>query len=123
MMAAMRRRVLIWGGASLAVGALVGLSVYFSRVGLDEADKLASVIGLFVAVVGLAISGYGLSTDRRGVERQPQALAQPQQPAAAEDDKDVSVDRDKAHTVRQRAAAGGQGRVYQAGRDQTINER
>jgi hypothetical protein len=40
--------------------------VYFGVVGLDEADKLASVIGAFVALVGLALSGYGLVQERRG---------------------------------------------------------
>jgi hypothetical protein len=62
----MAGRVLAWGGAAVAVLALVGLGAYFGVVGLDEADKLASVIGAFVALVGLALSGYGLVQERRG---------------------------------------------------------
>ncbi|WP_214324614.1 hypothetical protein [Nonomuraea sediminis] len=60
----MRGRVLVWGGAVVAVAALVGLGVYFAKVGLEEADKLASVIGVFVALVGLGVAVYGLRVDR-----------------------------------------------------------
>lgn len=56
----MRGRVLVWAGAVIAVAALVGLGVHLARVGLDEADKLASVIGSFVAMAGLAVAVYGL---------------------------------------------------------------
>ncbi|UBU18089.1 hypothetical protein [Nonomuraea gerenzanensis] len=61
----MRGRVLVWAGAVIAVAALAGLGVYLAGVGLDEADKLASVIGLFVAVAGLGVAAYGLITDRK----------------------------------------------------------
>ncbi|MFI6740533.1 hypothetical protein ACIBI9_47080 [Nonomuraea sp. NPDC050451] len=57
----MRSGVLVWGGAGLGVAALVGLGVYFARVGLDDADKLASVIGVFVAVAGLGRRPGGCS--------------------------------------------------------------
>lgn len=65
MMTLMLGRVFLWGGAVATVAALVGLGVYFVHVGLDDADKLASVIGLFVAVAGLVASLYGLRLDRR----------------------------------------------------------
>ncbi|MFI7691653.1 hypothetical protein ACIBQ6_21475 [Nonomuraea sp. NPDC049655] len=61
----MRRRVPVWGGAGGAVAALAGLGVYFAKVGLDRADKLASVIGVFVALVGLGAAVYGLVAERR----------------------------------------------------------
>ncbi|MEN3539804.1 hypothetical protein AAH991_32170 [Microbispora sp. ZYX-F-249] len=77
----------VWGGGGVAVAALAALGVYLSQVGLDKADKLASVIGLFVALVGLGVAVYGLTTERRG------------------------------GGVRQRAEATGRGRVFQAGRD------
>lgn len=66
MMAAMRRRVLIWGGIAVAVAAAVGLGVYLSRVELAEADQLASVIGVFVALAGLGVALYGLLAGRSG---------------------------------------------------------
>lgn len=49
----------------VAVAALAGLGVYFTLVGLEKADKLSSVIGLFVAVAGLGVAVYGLVTDRK----------------------------------------------------------
>ncbi|MEV6037448.1 hypothetical protein AB0L65_40290 [Nonomuraea sp. NPDC052116] len=69
----MRRGVLVWGGAGLGVAALVGLGVYFARVGLDDADKLASVIGVFVALAGLGASAWGLLADRRSGGAAPMA--------------------------------------------------
>ncbi len=81
----------VWGGAGVAVAALAALGVYLSRVGLDKADKLASVIGLFVALAGLGVAVCGLIAERRG----------------------------GGGGVRQRAEAAGRGRVFQAGRDIT----
>ena len=60
----MTGRVLFWVGAIVGVLALAGLGVYFAASGLDKADKVASVIGAFVAVVSLAMSAYGLIRDR-----------------------------------------------------------
>ncbi|MBW8482616.1 hypothetical protein [Actinomadura parmotrematis] len=40
----------------------MALVVYFAAVGLDKADKLGSVIGVLIAVVGLALAAYGLLT-------------------------------------------------------------
>lgn len=44
---------LIWIGRVIGAVILVGLVVYFVRVGLDKADKLASCLGLGVAVLAL----------------------------------------------------------------------
>ncbi|GGK62550.1 hypothetical protein Sme01_04520 [Sphaerisporangium melleum] len=44
---------------------LAGLGVLFSRAGLDDADKLASVLGAFTGVAGLALSAYGVVLARR----------------------------------------------------------
>lgn len=136
--ARMRARVPVWGGAGVAVAALVGLGVYFATVGLDEADKLASVIGVFVAVAGLGVAVYGLIAERRtvgssggggeGVRQRAKATGRgrvrqagrdinngpAQRPASGQNDGD-------APAVRQQAKAGGDGQVDQAGRD--INER
>ncbi|TDD58313.1 hypothetical protein [Actinomadura rubrisoli] len=67
----MRGRVLVRGGAVVAAMATVGLGGYFAAVGLDEADKLASVIGVFVALAGLAVAVYGLVAERHGGEGEP----------------------------------------------------
>lgn len=42
------------------VGAVAGLGVYFVLVGLENADKMASVVGVFVALVGLGLTVYGM---------------------------------------------------------------
>jgi drug/metabolite transporter (DMT)-like permease len=50
----------------LIVGAgLVGLSIYFGRIGLDKADKTASVIGALSGLAGLALAAYGVVLARR----------------------------------------------------------
>jgi len=53
--------------AALAVGlaAVIGLGGYLALAGLDRADKLASVFGLFVAIVSLGVAVYGMVVDRR----------------------------------------------------------
>ncbi|WP_396454672.1 ATP-binding protein [Actinomadura sp.] len=43
---------------------LIGLTVLFAELGLDNADKLASVFGAFSGVSGLAIAGVSLFQDR-----------------------------------------------------------
>ncbi|MFE3206331.1 hypothetical protein [Embleya sp. NPDC059237] len=53
-----------WIGGVVAGTALVGLAVYLAVVGLDEADKWASVLGLFVALAGLAVSVAGARRER-----------------------------------------------------------
>jgi hypothetical protein len=40
---------------SAGVLLLLGLTAYLVRVGLDKADKLASVVGAFVGLMGLAL--------------------------------------------------------------------
>ncbi|MUN39541.1 hypothetical protein [Actinomadura litoris] len=56
------RGALVGVGAVVTVAAVAGLGGYFAVVGLEEADKLASVIGALVAVVGVAVAVYGLAT-------------------------------------------------------------
>ncbi|MBO4272431.1 hypothetical protein [Microbispora triticiradicis] len=67
----MRGRVLTWAGGIAALGAGAALVVYLSSVGLDDADKLASVIGLFVGLVSLAVGVWGLLLTRREHARTP----------------------------------------------------
>ncbi|MEU6413917.1 hypothetical protein [Microbispora sp. NPDC046933] len=58
-------RVLTWAGGIAALGAGTALAVYLSSVGLEKADKLASVIGLFVGLAGLAVGVWGLLLTHR----------------------------------------------------------
>ncbi|MBE3009412.1 hypothetical protein IL992_09395 [Microbispora sp. NEAU-D428] len=58
-------RVLLCAGGIAALGGGSALAVYLSSVGLDKADKLASVIGLFVGLAGLAAGVWGLLLTRR----------------------------------------------------------
>jgi hypothetical protein len=56
----MRRQGLTWGGAIVAVVALACLGVHLAQMGPGKADKLVSVIGLFVAAVRLGATVNGL---------------------------------------------------------------
>ncbi|MFI6457859.1 hypothetical protein ACIBF6_40660 [Streptosporangium amethystogenes] len=121
----MRGRVLVWAGAGIAVAALAGLGVYLSRVGLDEADKLASVIGLFVALAGLGVAVYGVVAGRKGSgggTAEPDRLAVPASGERPVDGGGIVSTGDGARNIQMRAEASGSGRVYQAGGDQTVNE-
>ncbi|WP_433228972.1 hypothetical protein [Actinomadura formosensis] len=53
------RRWWVVGGLIVSVG-LIGQGVFFLRVGLQDADRWASVIGSFVGVAGLVVSFAGL---------------------------------------------------------------
>lgn len=59
MMAGMTGRTRVWIGAGIALAVLVGLAAYLVSVGLDKADKWASVIGVFVALIGLGMALTG----------------------------------------------------------------
>lgn len=67
-----RHRTLTWTVA-FAVGLVVtGLGVYFAVAGLDDADKLASVVGGVTGVIGVRLSVYGLTLARRVPETSPE---------------------------------------------------
>ncbi|WP_171064571.1 tetratricopeptide repeat protein [Actinomadura soli] len=59
-------------GATITAVAVVGLGVYFVTVGLDAADKLASVLGLFVATSGLVLASVSGPGSRRRDTELPQ---------------------------------------------------
>ncbi|MFD0258873.1 hypothetical protein ACFXKJ_12640 [Kitasatospora indigofera] len=59
----MTARMQAWAGGVVGGAAVVGLVVHLGAVGLDRADKWASVLGLFVAIAGLGLTLAGL---RRG---------------------------------------------------------
>ena len=64
MMVCMSSRVAKWAGGLLGIAAGMGLIGYFVIVGLEEADKLASVIGVFLGLAGTAVAVYGIMVDR-----------------------------------------------------------
>ncbi|MFD0126107.1 hypothetical protein [Streptomyces virginiae] len=101
------RRTWMWVGFAVAVLSAAGLGIHFAVVGLDKADKLASVIGAFLALAGLGLAAWGIV--RPGAGQAPS-------PSPSGDDAPVAE-------PSQRAEASGRGRVYQAGRDQHIHER
>ncbi|MGW4426504.1 hypothetical protein [Streptosporangium sp. NPDC004631] len=123
----MRGRVQVWGGAVVAVTAVAALSIYLERVGLDNADKLASVMALFVALAGLGVTVYSMIADRNGSngEHASQGASTPDERAMATggDSSEVVSPGDGTSNIQMNAEASGQGRIYQAGHDQTINER
>lgn len=127
MMSFMTGRVLKWAGGLVAVAALVALGAYFAAVGLDKADKLASVIGVFVAVVGLAVSVYGMAADRRAAgdgQAGGRATASGERSIAiGGDNTGIASTGDGAINVQQQAKASGNSRIYQSGRDMTINDK
>jgi hypothetical protein len=71
-----RRAGWIWGGRAVAVVVVAGLAVYLYTVGLDRADKLASVVGLLVAVAAL-VAPYVLPTSDHSSSKSgsPQTVA------------------------------------------------
>ncbi|MGW4797348.1 hypothetical protein ACWEPC_33510 [Nonomuraea sp. NPDC004297] len=108
----------------VAVAALAGLGVYFWRVGLDDADKLASVIGVFVILAGLATAVHGLVTGRdKPREGEPVVSATLPNPATPDGGRSsIASPGESPINVQMRAETYGQSRVYQAGRDQEIDE-
>jgi hypothetical protein len=63
-----RRQALSWAAALASGVLLLALAALFMRTGLDNADKLASVVGALVGVAGLAGSLYGLVLARRSLD-------------------------------------------------------
>jgi hypothetical protein len=106
MMSVMTGRVLAWSGGVVAVVSAVVLVVYFVVAGFHLIDTLG-VIGAVVGIAGLVLAVYGIVITRHadeGERRDP--------PTGS-----------LGPRVTQRARVSGKGRVYQAGRDQTNNDK
>lgn len=103
-----RRKVVVWAGSGATVVAVAGLLVYFAVVGLEKADKLASVIGALVGLVGLAVAVFGL-------------LAPSTRGEGSSDGGDGSGSgwSGGERRVRQKARASGRGRITQVGGNST----
>ncbi|MEU6414606.1 hypothetical protein [Microbispora sp. NPDC046933] len=52
-------------GGLLIVAVVAGTAVYLSALGLDEADKMASVIGALAAIAGIGLTLHGMLQARR----------------------------------------------------------
>lgn len=59
------KRIVRWVPPVVGGAVVAGLGVFLAAAGLDDADKWASVVGLFVALAGLALTGYGLVAARQ----------------------------------------------------------
>lgn len=70
---ARRRSAWMWAGRVVAVLVLAGLAVYLWKVGLDKADKLASVLSLLAAVVAV-VAPYLLPSPRDMRSRSTQSV-------------------------------------------------
>ncbi|MGP4029741.1 hypothetical protein [Actinomadura sp. 3N407] len=121
----MANRGWVWMGAGLTLAGVAGLGVYFAAVGLDEADKLGSVVGALAAVAGLSLTVYGLAAGSGAAGRRVR------QSARASGGRILQVGGDQtgqtgsassgggaAGEVRQRAQARKDGEVSQVGGDQ-----
>ncbi|MFI6744139.1 hypothetical protein ACIBI9_65735 [Nonomuraea sp. NPDC050451] len=133
--------------ASLAVGLVWFFAdpLHLPEDVLAVLDQRASVVGMFtgmvVGVAGLVVAVVALRAQVRADRAQPAAVATPDAPDATQktlpqvsasgersiaiggDNTGIVSTGDGARNVQMRAEASGQGRVYQAGGDQTINER
>ncbi|MFI6031650.1 hypothetical protein [Amycolatopsis magusensis] len=103
--------------AILVVGLVVaGAGVLVAVAELENADKIASVIGAAAGVLGLGVSGASAVRARRlHAGSSPAALSEgePGPPAAAPVTRDVLM----------QAEATDDARIYQSGGDMTINDR
>jgi hypothetical protein len=106
----MVRRKSPWAWILPVAGGLVAgaLGVTFIVLDLEEADQLASVVGVFVALAGLGVSVHGVMPARRGETR-----SRPSPPASAGDDLATSGDRSAAPP--QAGEAGGQAAIGRTG--------
>jgi hypothetical protein len=112
---------------------------------LEVLDQRASVVGMFAGMVlgmaGLVVAVVALRSQMSAERTQqataataasPEAAHQAPPQASASGERSIAIGGDNssivstgdgARNVQMRAEASGQGRVYQAGGDQTINER
>ncbi|MFF5114476.1 NACHT domain-containing protein [Streptosporangium sp. NPDC000509] len=78
----MSGRVLKWAGIIVFIGTVSAMGFYLlTRDKLEEADQSASVIGVFIALSSLALTLYGMLTDR--FARSPSTQTSPEETIAA----------------------------------------
>lgn len=73
----MPARLSIVAGGTIFAATIEGFGIYFWNVGLEDANRLASVLAFFVGIAGLALALYGLFA-RDGGETPPRFPPPPQ---------------------------------------------
>ncbi|GAA2863515.1 hypothetical protein GCM10010517_22580 [Streptosporangium fragile] len=116
----MARHVRTGIGAGVTAAAVIGLGVYFMMVGPDKADKIASSIGVLVAVVALAVTVYGLTAPSPAGRRVSQRATASDRGRIHQIGGSTGIGEGTAvdGAVTQRATAAGDGAVTQVGGDQ-----
>ena len=130
---------IVWLAALPVVG-LVGFfadPLHLPPEELSVLDQRASVLSMFIGAAGLIVAvaalllqlraerAYGATEtpgQLRGGPQTPRVSTSGEHSIAVGDDTGIASSGDGARNVQMRAQASGQGRVYQAGGDQTINE-
>ena len=102
----MRRLVLLLTALAVAV-----LAAVFAWVGWDQAGRIATVLAGLVAVAALGVAVWAALPGQRTPPSGDTAVGEEAAPT------------DRYPTIEQHAEASDQARIYQAGRDQHINER
>ncbi|WP_199882028.1 hypothetical protein [Streptomyces sp. CB03911] len=92
----MTARLQAWMGGVTGGAAVVGLAVYLGVVGLDDADRWASVLGLFVALAGL---GLGVAGRRRERADPVGAVGPTQEESTLTDDPGADAQEARARAV------------------------
>jgi hypothetical protein len=124
MMGAMNGRRWVRTGAVVTVVAVAGLAVYFMVVGLETADKAASVVGGLAALLGLVLTAYGVlaRSGGGGVDRQVSQRARASERGQATQvggDQGDGGGSSESYRVDQRAKASGDGAITQVGGNQS----
>ncbi|MDX2727700.1 hypothetical protein [Streptomyces sp. PA03-2a] len=55
-----QRRMWLWILAAACGLISVGLGIYFIKIGINRASEVSGILGLFVAIFGLALSVYSI---------------------------------------------------------------
>ncbi|MGA5442726.1 hypothetical protein ACPCKW_24850 [Streptomyces griseoincarnatus] len=62
------QRIAIWALATSFGLACLGLGIYLAKIGLEKANQVSGIVGLFVALAGLAISVWGAINTRTAMQ-------------------------------------------------------
>ncbi|MCD0451939.1 hypothetical protein LO762_22480 [Actinocorallia sp. API 0066] len=116
----MSLRTIIWSGILVVAATIFGLAVYLLSVGINQADKLASIIGALIGLTGLAVSTYGYLLRKREYPAPGRGVASSGGIAVGGDIHGIVSTADHATNIQQRARASDSGRIYQSGGDITI---
>jgi hypothetical protein len=115
--AAKTRRQVAWLGVAFLLGAgCAGLGLVFALKGLEQADQLASVIGVFVSLAGLGVALYSAWLGRAALAASTQGTS-PDDPAEAHPAVRGSPSPEGSQSVSGSAIAGDNIQIGYAGRD------